>query len=172
MKILDSKGRLFGRINIVDILIVALFIVSIPVFLCAYSILEKSPERIAAKKIRVEAIAFVIPEIAEKFKPGDVSYDEFGTINGRLVRVMANNSAYAKKMKYVFAYKTSYLIAKNRYIIPVILDLELLCTKSGAGERWYFRRQPLIMSLDYGDKFMFDSRNYRIYCCPLKICED
>ena len=56
MKLMDGKGRLFGKINIADFFIIVLIIVIIPAFLHIYSILGKTPTMVSPKWVKVEAV--------------------------------------------------------------------------------------------------------------------
>lgn len=165
MKIIDEKGRLFGKINIVDFLIIILICVIIPVFFHIYKILGKTPTRIPYSWIKVEAVTFTIPEIAELIEPGDMSIDRFGNPDGRMLKILKKDSKYGEKIKSATIEKTSEAEYEAR--IPIFLELELSCTKSAESEPWYFRRKPLLISLD--NKFEFTTDKYRLICYALKI---
>ncbi len=98
MKILDERGRLFGVVNIIDLLIVALLIYSVPVFIYAYKAMTRktvpSPSRSAppADKIRkwarvttrfLNLSSELIPFVSE----GDVQKDRQGKVIGKLVKI-------------------------------------------------------------------------------------
>ena len=160
MKIIDEKGRLFGRINIVDFSIILLLLIVIPTFFYIYEVLGKRPTRVPYTWVKVEAVTFTIPEIAELFKPGDVSRDEFGDPDGKLLKILKKDYAYSKMVK-------DATVNKHGYRIPVFLELELWCTRSIKGKRWYYRRFPLGLSLEKG--FDFGTGKYDIECFAIKI---
>lgn len=165
MKMIDEKGRLFGKINIVDFLIIIFLIVIIPVFFHAYKILGKQPSIVPHQWIRVEAVTFTIPEFAELFKEGDASYGQDGNLDGKISKILKKPVDYSDRLKKVIEHKTGVSIYKYR--IPVFLEFELLCTKSAKGEPWYYRRRPIFASLD--EDITFDCSKYRLTCYIIKI---
>lgn len=165
MKILDEKGRIFGKINIVDFLIITLILIIIPTFFCIYKILGTTPMRIPFQWVKVEALTFTIPEIAELFQPGDVAKDTFGNPDGRLLRVLKRDPAYIDRFKKAIIGEHNPRGYEHR--IPVLLEVELLCTKSSKFERWYYRRNQIVVSVD--NAFIFSGEKYTIHCYALKI---
>lgn len=163
---IDGKGRLFGKINVVDFLIIMLLFVIVPFFFHIYSILGKMPTRVPYKWIKVEAVTFTMPEFAELFKEGDISCDENGRPDGKLVRLLKKESRYSNVLREVYVVKYGEIFSKE-YMIPVFLEFELSCAQSAKNEPWYYRRQPLFASID--DKFVFVTDKYRIVCSTLKI---
>ena len=99
MKIIDEKGRLFGKINIVDFVIIVLICVIIPAFFHIYKILGKTPTRIPYSWIKVEAVTFTMPEIAELIEPGDISLDGFGNPDGKLLAILKKDEKYGERVK-------------------------------------------------------------------------
>ena len=170
MRLLDKKGRLFGKINVIDFLICVLIIVIVPGFFQIYKILGKTPGRVPFKWTKVEAITFTLPEIATLFKPGDVAYDEYGNVDAKLVKVISVDDERMRR------YMNSERIDKKNlpyaYSIPVLIELELLCTRGPSKtERWFYRRNPLAASLDPRYTFMFSTNDYSIHCFVIKTGE-
>lgn len=168
MKIIDEKGRLFGKINILDFLIIVLILVIIPGFFSIYKILGKTPVRIPHEWITVEAVTFTISEIAELIEAGDMSVDGFGNPDGKLVKVLKKGKEYGEKIKSAMIGTSR---AKYETRIPVFLRVELLCTKSAKNEPWYYRRNHLLVSLEREEEFAFNTKKYRLVCHALKIKE-
>lgn len=166
MKILDEKGNLFGKINIVDFSITFLFLIIIPAFFYMYEVLDKRPTMVPHKWIKAEAVTFTIPEMAELMKPGDISYDEQGNPDGKVLKILKKDKSYSDQIKnaMIDINNTTY-----GYKVPVFLELELSCTKSAINEPWYYRRFPLTPSLDRG--FAFGTNRYDTYCVMIKIKE-
>ncbi len=165
MKILDTEGRLFGKINIVDISIILLFLVVIPVFFHIHTILGKRPTMVPYKWIKVEAVTFTIPEIAEFFKEGDISYDANGNPEAKLLKIDKKGDAYGNRLKSAIIDKGDN--EKYAYTIPVFLEFELSCTFSTSRKNWYYQRTPLIIGLR--NNFCFNTDKYTIDCYALKI---
>lgn len=163
MKIVDEKGRLFGKINIVDFFIAILLIGVIPIFLYTYKVLGTAPRRVPLKWIKVEVVVFTLPEIAELFEPGDITFDGYGNADGRLLKVIKRGGDFGHRVHMATTKSTGYA----RYRIPVFLELELLCTLSAVGEAWYYRRRPLYISLDKA--FTLDTETYSVMCHVMKV---
>ena len=159
--IIDEKGRLFGKINVVDFLIITIFLIMTPVFFNVYRIMNRMPERVPSEWITVEAVTFTLPEIAELFAPGDTATDIFGTVDSRLIRVVKKTHDEGERFKKAMTNK------RNQFRIPVFLEFELLCTEGDIGGLWYFRRCAL--SLGLNRTFLFNNVRYRIDCYPIKI---
>ena len=167
MKLIDEKGRLFGRINIVDFLIVTLVIILIPAFFHIYRILGKTPIRVPSEWIKVEAVAFTIPEIADLFKPGDISYDRFGNMDGKLARVIDIDDERIRRYMHLEDIREENKNLPIVYSMPVLIEFELLCTRDEKNQPWYYRRAPLVVSL--AKSFVFSSDKYDITCYAIKV---
>lgn len=165
MNILYKNGRLFGKINIVDFFILTLIFILIPFFFSVYTILGKMPARVPHRWIKVEAITFVTPQFADIFKVGDLSYDESGKPNGRILRISENDRDRAEKLKSAIVKKTNAL--QYEYRTSVFIEFELLCNRGFENESWYYSRQPLFINLDYG--FAFNTSKYSLPCYAIKI---
>lgn len=172
MKIIDDKGRLFGKINIVDFLILVCVAVLIPAFIGTYKILQKKPERVPSRWIRVEAVTFVIPEFLGLMKEGDVGYDDNGKQDSELLRITRKNEDYVGKLIKQFSGFTSDEEGGIRYRIPVFLELKLLCTRSAKNEPYYYKENHILASLDKADSFSFWTDKYKLTCYPIRIYEE
>ncbi|UCD55448.1 MAG: DUF4330 family protein [Candidatus Omnitrophota bacterium] len=161
MKIIDEKGRLLGKINIVDFSIILLFLIIIPAFFYIYDVLGKKPTRVPHTWVKVEVVTFIIPEIAELFKPGDLSYDAFGDPDGRLLKILKKDHTYSNKIK-------AAMPNRYRHRMPVFLEMELWCDRSVKANRWYYRRKPLTVNLE-GVGFDFEAGKYDVRCFAIKI---
>lgn len=165
MKVLDGEGRLFGKINIVDFGIILLLTIAIPAFFHMYTILGKRPTKVPHEWIRVKAVAFTIPEIAELFKEGDTSYDEIGEPDGKLLRIIGKGSAYSGKFKSAIIDKSD--ASKHKNNVPAILEFKLSCEYSITGGHWYYKRNHLLVGMD--NPFVFACKKYHIICYAVKI---
>jgi len=162
MGFIDKKGRLFGKVNIIDFFIVLLGIALIPVLFYLYHGVSKKPIVAAHKWIKVEALVFTMPEfVEENIKPGGVFYDEFGKIDLKLTDVT---------IKAPTAYKHAKLLPQHSYKVPVFLKLQLLCRKKFKDSNWYYQRRLLVISFDKG--LSLDIDNYNVSVFILKIDEE
>ena len=165
MRILDENGRLFGKINVVDLAIITLLLIMIPGFFQIYKILGKRPIAIKGTWIKIEAVTFAVPEFTDFFKPGDISYAENGNPQARLLRIVKKGSNYGSNIKKSMLSRGGNV--KYEYWIPVFLEFDLLCTKSEKDKTWYYRRAPLLVSMKY--TFDFVTERYSMRCYVLKI---
>ena len=162
-RFIDEKGRLFGKINIVDFFIIMLLLVIIPGFFYIYNVLAKRPTWVPSKWVRVEAVTFTIPEIAGLIKPGQVYYN-YGTPRAKILKVLKRDEKYSEKIKSVIDRDK---LPEYEQRIPVFLEFELLCTHSDEYEPYYFVRAPVRASLEA--KHPFDTGTYEIQFYVLKI---
>jgi len=89
MKIIDERGSLFGKINIIDLFVVILILSVIPMVMWGNRLAshpESLPKETIEVKIKLNAI---IPELAEVIKEGDVEEDKSGIV-GRIVKIISN----------------------------------------------------------------------------------
>ena len=92
MKIIDERGSLFGKINIIDLFVVILILSVIPMVMWGNRLashpksLPKETKETIEVKIKLNAI---IPELAEVIKEGDVEEDKSGIV-GRIVKIISN----------------------------------------------------------------------------------
>ena len=167
MVLIDNKGRLFGKINIVDFLIIALFVIIIPVFFHTYRVMQKTPIRVPWRWVKVEIVTFTIPEIAEMIKSGDLTYDEYGNQDGEVVKVFSKPAMYNNTLKNAIIQKTKTKTIAIKDLIPVYLEVELKCTYDTESKKYYFRRAPLFVSLQHA--FTFTAGGYSTTCYVIKI---
>ncbi len=68
MKIIDEKGILFGKINVIDFLVVIFFLALIPMFYFGYKIFNSKPSSPVAQNIEVQEKEFIGTELNFIFK--------------------------------------------------------------------------------------------------------
>lgn len=164
MRVLDKEGRLFGKVNVVDFSIIVLLILIIPFFVSIYIILDKNPVMVPYKWIKIKAVTFTIPEIADMLKPGDISLDQYGKPDAKILHIVKKDVPTQEKYNAIF---TGEVNKSYQFMETVFLELELRCTKSAEGEPWYFRRNPLFVSVDC--RFPFITSRYEINFYVLQI---
>ena len=91
MKLIDEKGRLFGKINLIDLMVILLLLGAIPIFYFGY--------KIYTEEVKVEQQAeFFVEEVyckfvgltskdAESITVGDKEMDENGEMIGEVTWV-------------------------------------------------------------------------------------
>lgn len=89
MRIIDEKGRLFGKINVIDFSVVMFFITLIPVVYFGYRLTKKTQSQVLPRETRkIEFNCNLIklkPEILSLIKTGDQEKDENGTVIGEII---------------------------------------------------------------------------------------
>ena len=165
MKIVDNKGRLFGRINVIDFFIIVSLVVVLPGFFYIYKVMGQRPVMVPYEKVKVTVVTFTIPEISALFKEGDMSYDEFGNPDGKILKVSREVGSEGEELKSVIMKKGNMPNYDQR--IPVTLEMELSCTHSAKGEAYYYKREPLVIGLDSTVSFL--SPKYNVTCYVIKI---
>ncbi len=91
--LIDEKGRLFGKINVVDLFVVVLILLVIPMFFIEHKVISAKIPSVIKKDItvRVEArFDRVIPELAKVMAEGDVEQDDSGKRLGKLVKIISD----------------------------------------------------------------------------------
>ncbi|MFA5147133.1 MAG: DUF4330 family protein [Candidatus Omnitrophota bacterium] len=168
MELLDKRGRLFGKINIVDFLIVGLIIVIIPTFFYVYKVLGKKVQAVPVYWVRAEVVTLPVFAVAEIFREGDLSYDEQGSPDARLVRLIKKDAGYGEKIKAAALRKSTD--ETFDYKVPVFMELELACTRGSKRDPWYYRRQPLLIGT--GSMIFFNTDRYSVPCYVLKVNDE
>lgn len=91
MKILDEKGRLFGKINLIDFLVIMLLVLSVPMLYFGYKILIKKPTpevKHVGEFVEIELdcrFEKVKPEALKHISVGDQELNEFGQVVGKIM---------------------------------------------------------------------------------------
>ena len=96
MKIIDEKGKLFGRINVIDFLVLLFFLGLTPMFYFGYKIFNKKPPQntpaaiVEAPKTFIETeLNFILnkldPETARLIAKGDREVNEKGEVIAEIV---------------------------------------------------------------------------------------
>lgn len=98
MKMIDEKGRIFGKVNIIDFIFVVLLLSVIPVFYYGNRLtaMKKPPEKCFEKVIAEIKFQKIIPELASVLKEGDIDKDAGGNAAGVLKKIISReNSRFA-----------------------------------------------------------------------------
>ncbi len=93
MKIIDEKGRIFGKINVIDFSVVLFLVFLMPMFYFGYKILNTKKPFVEKQTIQTK-IKFleVLAEVADAMKEGDVIRDSEGNIMGTLSKILSNKA--------------------------------------------------------------------------------
>lgn len=93
MRIIDEKGKLFGKINVIDFLVILFLLSIIPMFYFGYKILTKNPVEVVApvKEFIETEISFRLiklePEVVNIISVGDKELNEGREVIGEIVNL-------------------------------------------------------------------------------------
>lgn len=100
MKIIDGKGRLFGRINIIDLAVLVFFLMLIFIIFMGYKIAARRTDKNYREvAVKVKFIK-IMPELTKFIKAGDIEKDGLGKIIGTVksAETIVSNTSYSKKL--------------------------------------------------------------------------
>lgn len=93
MKFIDSQGRLFGRINVIDFTVIIFLFCLMPIFYFGYRIFQKKYIKVSTVSLREKTVEMgfnlieVPLEIAKLISAGDREFDKTGAVRGEVVWV-------------------------------------------------------------------------------------
>ena len=166
MKIIDEKGRLFGRINIIDFLVMLILCGAIPLFYLGYRILNKhvviveAPKEIREIEINAKFIKLK-PETLALLAVGDREMDQQGQVIGRVTWLGTG-----------LPYRYSFDLGQGRTIMADDLQLKEIEAKLiVAGEVRdgciFYKGQRV----NLGSSFEFKSEKYNVQAIPMADLE-
>lgn len=123
MKIIDKKGRLFGLINIVDLLVIILLLALVMVGVKRFGNKAAVGEATTKKGVITAEIKDVRDVTANNIKVGDPIYDyDKGTYLGKIVT--AEVEPYKDKTEYQGKFYNAEVPDKFRVIITIDADVK------------------------------------------------
>ncbi len=163
MKIIDDKGRLFGKINVIDFLVILFLLCFIPMFYFGYKIAVKKPTVVVEKKETIEKEIYckfvkLEPEILKSIAVGDREFDRDGLAVGEIIWL-----GEARPFQYKFDIGGGKIEFKEATILkdlPVRLKLKV----SIKGNSLYYGdndKQVMINS-----PFEFKTDKYKVSAIP------
>lgn len=160
MKIIDEKGRLFAKINIIDFLIILILLSLAPALYFGYKIMTK-PAVISDKEyIEIEASFRLIklePDILKLISIGDRELDEDGRIIGEIVSLGQSEP-----------YKYEFDIGRNQKIIkkdPIQREIHVrlkMTVEIKEGKPYYKDNE-----IRFGSIVEFNTSKYSISAIPI-----
>ncbi len=101
MNIIDEKGRLFGRINVIDFVVIVFLLALVPIVYLGYNIAAaKSKKDVAQISVNIQVkFADQMPELVGHIKSGDYEKDVLGRKIGEIISysVAPQESVYRQK---------------------------------------------------------------------------
>lgn len=123
MKIIDKKGRLFGLINIVDLLIIVLLLALVAVGVKRFGNKAAVGEATTKKGVITAEIKDVRDVTAKNVKVGDPIYDyDKGTLIGKILT--AEVEPYKDETEYQGKFYNSEVPGKYRVIMTIDADIK------------------------------------------------
>ncbi|MBQ3053498.1 MAG: DUF4330 domain-containing protein [Clostridia bacterium] len=116
--IIDKEGRLFGKINIIDAVIILVIILSASILGVRF-LGGKSRETQYITKNYIAKVASIKPSSAEYIKEGDLFYDDEGSFMGKVVQV---NLTPAKEIETKA--DGQYVLLENPSRVDVYITIE------------------------------------------------
>ncbi|MDD7352213.1 DUF4330 domain-containing protein [Peptoniphilus sp. AGMB00490] len=123
MKIIDKKGRLFGLINIVDLLVIILILALVAVGVKRFGTKAAVGEASTKKGVITAEVKDVRDVTANNIKVGDKIFDyDKGTYLGKIVA--AEVEPYKDKTEYQGKFYNSEVPGKYRVIMTIDADVK------------------------------------------------
>ncbi|MGF0096348.1 DUF4330 domain-containing protein [Peptoniphilus sp. SGI.035] len=123
MKIIDKKGRLFGLINIVDLLVIILILAIVAVGVKRFGTKAAVGEATTKKGIITAEVKDVRDATANNIKAGDKIFDyDKGTYLGKIVAVEVE--PYKDKTEYQGKFYNAEVPGKYRVIMTIDADVK------------------------------------------------
>jgi len=130
MKFIDDKGRVFGKINIIDFLVILFLIGLVPVFYLGNKALSKKEIVRVYKEIPIRVkFSNIMPELADAFHEGDVIKDNDGNAMGVLKNLISNAPPEVLTVNLINVRSSDYFLAPNLGGKDVVCLFELKCTE-------------------------------------------
>ena len=149
----DKEGRLFGRVNIIDLGVVLLVIISILTWYAGNKMISiRSCEKTISVEIKVKFPA-LFPELANVIKVGDAERDIEGRVLGRIESVPKN---YPTVVPILAQGKNVMEMIEHPRDRDVLADLRILC-KDKNGTLYYKKDTVKI-----GNTFKFSPDRYEV----------
>lgn len=165
MKILDEKGRLFGKINLIDFLVIILLVLSVPMLYFGYTILIKKPTpevKHVGEFVEIELdcrFEKVKPEALKHISVGDRELNEFGQVVGKIMS-LGQTESYNYSLSLGGAQK---VIHEDPTLKQIEARLRLKAEVAPDNQIYY--NDMLITS---GKYFRFKTDKYNIAATPIK----
>ncbi|MDD2751952.1 MAG: DUF4330 family protein [Candidatus Omnitrophica bacterium] len=142
MKLIDEKGRLFGKINIIDFSVLVLLLFVLPMFYFSYKLVKKNLSKKIVKRIATEvtidAKLIQVPQtILNQIAVGDSESDE----NGKKIAEIVSLGAPVNFKHKIDMGNAQNIIIKDQNLQEVPVKIKL----SGyiENDKLYYKENPL-----------------------------
>lgn len=157
MRFIDEKGKVFGKVNLIDFLVILFLIGLVPVFYFGDKVLSRKEVVKDFKKVPVQIkCASIMPELADVFREGDVIEDSDGNAMGFLKKIISNKVSEIFTINQFNVRNDEYFLVPNPSGKDVVCLVELICTEDKGS--LYFNRYPVKV----GCNIILGTDNYNI----------
>lgn len=164
MKIIDEKGRLFGKVNIIDFLVVLFLCVLVFVFYSAYKIVTKEPPVEPKEFLEFEIPCDLIkikPEVLALIAIGDRETDEKNNTVGEIIWV--GESKPAKYLVNLGSNEKYEVDDPTLRQLPVKLKIK---TEKRLGDNNIYNIFYNNQKISIGEPFRFTTNKYAVEVIP------
>jgi hypothetical protein len=160
MKIIDGAGRLFGKINIIDFLVLTLVFCLLPMFYFGYKIYTKKPIAVVVPKknlANIETDCLLVqldPQVLKMISVGDKEING-GQIIGEIISLGKSGP-----QKYEFDLGGTTITKFDNILKQCEARLKLSCEIKG--NELFYKDKPIRLSAP----FNFQSNNYNVLAMP------
>lgn len=165
MKIIDQRGRLFGKINILDFLASAFLILLIPVFFYGYKIFHKHKPAPNIEWIEINLPCKIIKITANTLKtvkPLDMEIDKNGKQEGQIIWI-GEPKPYKETFNNVYNDREVFEVSNPDLLeVPAIIKIQAYSTEDG--NLYYYNDQRITAKLP----FDFKTDKYSLKVIPQK----
>ena len=163
LRFIDEKGKLFGKINIVDFLVIIFFFCLVPAFYFGYKIITHKPMVPLRKEfVEIELDCQLVklePELLKLISVGDKGLNDSGQAVGEIISLGESGP-----------YKYELDIGGEEKVIRESTDLKQLKAKLRLKavvqqDKLYYRERYLVK---VGSPFEFSTRQYSLWAVPIQ----
>jgi hypothetical protein len=165
MKVIDDKGRLFGKINIIDFTVILFLLCILPMFYFGYRIFTKRPQQaepapaLEKEFLETELDCLLVklePQLAEAVSVGDKELNERQEVIGEILE-LGNIAPYVYELDIGRGQK---VIKKDPLLLQVNARLRLRAEVRG--DSLYYKDKPIRI----GSSFDFKTDRYELSATP------
>ena len=163
MQIIDEKGRLFGKVNVIDSLVILFLLCILPAFYFGYKILTKKSVVVETSKIEFVEIETdcrfikLRPEVLKLISVGDEELDENGEVRGEIIGL-----GQSVPHKYELDIGQGQKIIKEDSILKEVEARLKLKTEVKQGNIYYKDK-----AIKIGLPLEFETNKYTLVAIPL-----
>ncbi len=130
MKFIDDKGKIFGKLNLIDFLVILFLLGLMPAFYIGNKALTRKLDVKATKKVMVKIkCASIMPELASVFHEGDVVKDNYGNAIGTLKKIVSDVPSEVITINQFNLRNNDYSLVPNPSGKDVVCLFEINCSE-------------------------------------------